>query len=140
VWRKKRKAILIVAGVLYVVFGILAFFDIPGGHEEHHHSFAHNLTHIILGLILLFVTTKTNPRVRKVLCFFFTSAYCLIGLFGAGMSKTATLKIVPGIVEFHAGDYGVHLATAFFFFVIAGFKRSDKAEKGKLQFLKLFLF
>jgi hypothetical protein len=128
VWKRKRKAVLIAAGILYLVFGLLAFFDIPGGHEEHHHTFAHNLTHILLGLVLLFFTTKTNPRVRKALCFFFAAAYSAIGLAGAFMSKAATLKVLPGIIEFHAGDYGVHLATAFFFFVLGTLKRSDKAE------------
>ena len=119
---------MIVAGVLYVLFGVLAFFDIPGGHEEHHHSFAHNLTHIVLGLVLLFVTTKTNPHARKALCFVFAAAYCLIGLFGVFMSKAATLKVVPGVIEFHAGDYGVHFATAFLFFILGGLRRSDRVQ------------
>src|SRR5687768_2770606 len=117
-WRKRRKTLLIMAGLLYVTFGILAFFDIPGGHDEHHHTYAHNFTHIILGLGLLVVTLRCPARVRQSLCFGFATAYVLIGLCGAFMGKSATLKLVPGVIEFHAGDYGVHLATAFFFFIL----------------------
>jgi hypothetical protein len=118
---KKRKVALIVAGGLYVIFGILAFFGIPGGHEEHHHTFAHNLTHIVLGLVLLSVTLKVSSRARQWLCFSFAVGYWVIGACGALIPKTATLAIVPGIIEFHAQDYGVHFATGCFFLVLALF-------------------
>jgi hypothetical protein len=117
--RKKRKVALIGAGVLYVIFGILAFFNIPGGHEEHHHTFAHNLTHIVLGVVLLSVTLNVRSRARQWLCFAFAVGYWIIGACGALIPKTATLAIVPGIIEFHAQDYGVHFASGCFFLVLA---------------------
>ena len=126
-WRKRRKTLLIVAGVLYVLFGILAFFDIPGGHGEHHHTLAHNLTHIILGGVLLVVTLRVPPAARRRRCFGFAAAYVVIGFFGLAMGRQATLALVPGIIEFHAGDYAVHLATALFFLVLGLLRRSDSA-------------
>ncbi|HTG43689.1 MAG TPA: hypothetical protein VK633_04080 [Verrucomicrobiae bacterium] len=118
---------LIIAGILYVAFGILAFFGVPGGHESEHHTYAHNLTHIILGLTLLVITWRFRAPVRQVLCFVFAMIYCVIGLYGTFAGKHAMLKIVPGLVEFHAGDYMVHLATAFFFFALTMIRRSDRA-------------
>jgi hypothetical protein len=124
---KKRKKLLVVAGVLYVLFGVLAFFNIPGGHDEHHHTFAHNVTHILLGILLVAAALLWPPKTRRTLCFCFAAGYTLIGMAGATLGKSATLVLLPGLVEFHAGDYGVHLATAFFFLVLGIFRRSDVA-------------
>jgi uncharacterized membrane protein len=127
-WQRKRKTILVIAGVLYVLFGILAFFNIPGGHDEHHHTFAHNLTHIVLGLILFGVAVGSRPAVRQKLCLVFTFGYFVISFVGAIIGTHGTLVIVPGLIEFHAGDYTVHLATGIFFAALSLFKRSDRRE------------
>jgi len=126
VWRKRRKTVLVVASILYVVFGILAFFNLPDGHDEHHHTFAHNLTHIVLGLVLFGVTLRCPPAVRQKLCAGFAFGYFIISFVGAIVGQHAMLVIVPGLIEFHAGDYMVHLATGLFFAALAVLKRSDE--------------
>lgn len=108
-----------------MLFGILAFFNIPGGHDEHHHSFAHNLTHIVLGVILFGVALGSRSAVRQKLCLTFAFGYFIISFLGAIIGTHATLVIVPGLIEFHAGDYTVHLATGLFFAALSLFKRSD---------------
>jgi hypothetical protein len=85
------------------------------------------LTHIILGVTLLVITLRFPAPVRQVLCFAFAMVYCVVGLYGTFKGKDAMLKIVPGLVEFHAGDFTVHLATAFFFFALTLIRRSDGA-------------
>lgn len=124
-WRKRRKTLLVIAGILYVIFGILAFFDIPGGHDEHHHTVAHNLTHIVLGSVLIGLTLLSPSTVRQRACFVFAAAYFVISVLGVVAGKHATLPILPGVIEFHAGDYGVHLGTGLFFLVLGLLKRSD---------------
>ena len=119
---------LVVAGILYVVFGVLAFFNIPGGHEEHHHTFAHNLTHIVLGVILFGVAVSSRPSVRQKLCVVFAFGYFAISLVGAIIGEHAMLVLVPGVIEFHAGDYPVHLVTGLFFAALSIVKRSDQRE------------
>src|SRR5687768_10956707 len=126
VWRKRRKAVLVLASILYVVFGILAFFNIPGGHDEHHHTFAHNLTHIILGLVLFGVAVRSRPIIRQKLCVAFAIGYFIISFVGAIVAKHAMLVVIPGLIEFHAGDYTVHLATGLFFAALSIVKRSDE--------------
>ena len=117
---------MVVAGVLYLIFGILAFFNIPGGHDEHHHTFAHNLTHIILGLILFCVAMFSRPTVRQKLCVAFAIGYFIISFLGAIIGRHATVVVIPGLMEFHAGDYTVHLATGLFFAALCLLKRSDQ--------------
>ena len=128
-WQKRRKTVLIIAGVLYVLFGILAFFNIPGGHDRHHHTSAHNLTHIVLGAILFGIATLSRPSTRQRLCIVFAFGYFTIAFLGAVIGKDAMLVIVPGIIEFHAGDYVVHLVTALFFAAIALLKRSSRVDQ-----------
>ena len=117
---------MVVASILYVVFGILAFFNIPGGHDEHHHTFAHNLTHIILGLVLFGVAVRSRPAVRQTLCVVFAIVYFIISFVGAVVADHVMLVVIPGFVEFHAGDYTVHLATGLFFGALSIVKRSDE--------------
>ena len=117
---------MVIASILYVVFGILAFFNIPGGHDEHHHTFAHNLTHIVLGLVLFGVTMRFRPAVRQKLCVGFAIGYFIISFLGEIIGKHAMLVIIPGLIEFHAGDYTVHLATGLFFAALSMLKRSDE--------------
>jgi hypothetical protein len=125
-WQKRRKTVLIVAGVLYVIFGVLAFFNIPGGHDDHHHTFAHNLTHIVLGAVLFIVANLSRPVTRQRLCLVFAFGYFAISFLGAVIGQHAMLVIIPGLIEFHAGDYTVHLATGLFFAALAVVKRSDQ--------------
>ena len=117
---------MVVASILYVVFGILAFFNIPGGHDEHHHTFAHNLTHIVLGVVLFAVAIRSRPAIRQKLCVAFAIGYFIISFLGAIIGTHATVALIPGLVEFHAGDYTVHLATGLLFAALSIVKRSDE--------------
>lgn len=134
--RKKRKVVLIIAGLLYVIFGILAFFNIPGAHGEHHHTYPHNLTHIILGVVLLAVTVRCPAFARRFLCYVFAIGYLIIGACGTRAAKDATFTIVPGMVEFHAGDYSVHFATGLFFLVLALLRPSDQPASKQMDIPK----
>jgi hypothetical protein len=123
---KKRKKLLIVAALLYLLFGVLAFFNIPGGHGEHHHTFAHNLTHIVLGMLLLWITFRFSPSGRQAACLILAASYVFLGAYGASLGETFTIAIIPEVVEFHAGDYAVHLATGMLFLGLGTLKRSNQ--------------
>ena len=131
-WQKRRKTLLIVSGTLYVVFGVLAFFNVPGGHDKHHHTFAHNLTHIVLGILLVVIAMRSRPAVRQKLCFIFAAGYFLISFVRAVVGEHTTLVIIPEVIEFHAGDYSVHFATALFFLALGVFRRSDERVRSRI--------
>jgi hypothetical protein len=64
--------------------------------------------------------------VRQVLCFAFALVYCVIGVYGTFIGESAMFKIVPGVVEFHAGDYtnpiaGLPLSISAFCFQLCVF-------------------
>jgi hypothetical protein len=125
-----RKALLILFGVLFIAFGVSAFFGVPGGHEASHHTIGHNLTHIIAGLIMLDIALVGTAGSRRGFCFAFGAMYLLIGLFGI-FSEQDSLRIIPGLIEFHLEDNWVQIATGLLFFAL-GLLRKDSAYPQQL--------
>jgi hypothetical protein len=117
-----RKTLLIICGVLFTAFGISAFFGVPGGHDESHHTVGHNLTHIIAGLLVLDVALVSSARGRRGFCFVFGAVYLLIGMFGV-FSGRDSLRIVPGVLEFHLEDDWIQIATGLLFVALGFLKR-----------------
>src|SRR5688572_18924449 len=98
-----RKTLLIIFGALFIAFGISAFFGVPGGHDTSHHTLGHNLTHIVAGLAVLYAAFIGSSGTRRSFCFVFGAIYLAIGLFGV-FSVRDSLRLVPGLIEFHLED------------------------------------
>jgi hypothetical protein len=123
--RHLRKGVLIVFGVLFIAFGIGAFLGIPGGHDTSHHTIGHNLTHILAGFGILAVALTGRSATRKRFCFAFGTVYLLIGLCGVFTDKDS-LRIIPGVVEFHLDDAWVQIATGLLFVALGMLKSTAK--------------
>jgi hypothetical protein len=117
-----RKTLLILFGALFIAFGIGAFVGFPGAHDSHHHQVAHNLTHIIAGVLILYVALVGNTGARRSFCFTFGLVYFAIGLVGV-FSVKDSLRLVPGLIEFHLEDDWVQMATGALF-VLLGLLKS----------------
>jgi hypothetical protein len=117
-----RQTLLVVLGALFIAFGLGAFLGVPGGHDASHHSVGHNLTHIIAGLAILEVALMGNSASRRSFCFAFGAVYVAIGLLGV-FTERDSLRLVPGVVEFHLEDAWVQIATGLLFLALGLFKR-----------------
>ena len=60
-----RKTVLVIFGALFIAFGVGAFFGVPGGHDVLHHTVAHNLTHIITGVLVLYAAMTGDSGTRR---------------------------------------------------------------------------
>ena len=109
-----RKGLLILFGLLFMAFGVSAFFGVPGAHESSHHTIGHNLTHIIAGLLVLDIALVGTANGRRGFCFVFGAMYLLIGMFGI-FSERDSLRIIPGLIEFHLEDNWVQIVTGLLF-------------------------
>jgi hypothetical protein len=109
-----RKGLLVVFGALFIAFGIGAFFGVPGGHDASHHTIGHNFTHIIAGLAVLWVAFTGDSASRQRFCFAFGAVYLAIGVFGV-FSVRDSLRVLPGVVEFHLDDEWVQIGTGLLF-------------------------
>ena len=116
-----RKGFLILFGLLFIGFGVSAFFGVPGGHEASHHTIGHNLTHIVAGLLVLDIALVGTAGGRRGFCVAFGAMYLLIGVFGA-FSERDSLRVIPGLIEFHLEDNWVQIGTGLLF-VALGFVR-----------------
>jgi hypothetical protein len=109
-----RKTLLLIFGALFIAFGIGGFFGVPGAHDAQHHTLGHNLTHIIAGLAVIYAAWIGGSATRRSFCFAFGMIYLAIGIFGV-FSGRDSLRIVPGLVEFHLEDDWVQIATGALF-------------------------
>ncbi|HMJ91227.1 MAG TPA: DUF4383 domain-containing protein, partial [Candidatus Acidoferrum sp.] len=124
-----RKGLLVLFGALFIAFGIAAFFGVPGGHDASHHTVGHNLTHIIAGIAVLAVAIAGTSGTRRWFCFAFGAMYLAIGLFGVfGVSDS--LRIIPGVLEFHLEDDRIQLATGLLFVALGLLKKVPRTTPG----------
>jgi hypothetical protein len=125
-WRMKRqhvrRTLLILFGALFILFGIGAFVGVPGSHDAGHHRLAHNLTHIIAGVMIVYVALVGGSGTRRSFCFAFGAVYLAIGLFGV-FSTLDSLRIVPGLIEFHLEDDWIQMVTGALFIVLGLLKK-----------------
>jgi len=124
-----RKGLLLLFGLLFIAFGVSAFFGVPGAHDASHHTIGHNLTHILAGVVVLSMALGGNSGTRRWFCFVFGAIYFAIGLFGM-FSVRDSLRLVPGVLEFHLEDDWVQMGTGLLFIVIGLLKKvPEKDEK-----------
>ena len=127
-----RKTLLILFGVLFIAFGVGAFFGVPGGHDGSHHAIGHNLTHIIAGLLVLDVALIGSSATRRSFCFVFGAVYMAIGVFGV-FSVRDSLRLVPGLIEFHLEDEWIQIATGLLFIAIGLLKKVPAVPRRRVR-------
>jgi hypothetical protein len=125
-----RRTLLLILGALFIAFGIGAFFGFPGAHDGDHHRVAHNLTHIIAGILILYVALVGSSGARRSFCFTFGLVYFAIGLAGV-FSVKDSLRLVPGLIEFHLEDNWVQMATGALFIALGFLKRLPARYSGR---------
>lgn len=123
-----RKALLLLFGGLFIAFGIGAFFGMPGGHDASHHTVGHNLTHIIAGVTVIAVAWAGSSETRRWFCFAFGAIYVAIGIFGV-YSERDSLRLLPGLLEFHLEDDWVQIGTGLLFIFLGLLKPREISSR-----------
>ena len=111
--------------MLFIAFGIGAFLGVPGGHDASHHTIGHNITHIVAGLLVLNIALAGTSGTRRHFCFLFGAIYFAIGVFGL-FSVRDSLRLIPGVIEFHLEDDWVQLATGLLFIALGLLKKAPE--------------
>lgn len=114
------KTICTFLGVVFILVGLTGFakHDLLGAHL----SAAHNVVHLLSGIIALYLGLKGSLSAAKTFCIVFGAVYLLLGvvgfLLGAGEGKI--LAVLPGTLEFGTMDHLIHIALGVIF-LIGGF-------------------
>ena len=122
------KLVCKILGVVFVLVGIAGF--VMPGFLGTHLSLAHNLVHIISGIIALYFGFAGSASAARGFCIVFGLVYLLLGVVGfvlghpgastiAGMmmEDSKLWKVIPGTLELGRMDHIVHCLLGVLFLI-----------------------
>ena len=126
----------LIAGVVFLLVGIIGFVkpDLMGTHL----SMAHNLVHIVSGIIALYFGFAASLSAARSFALAFGAVYLLLGIVGfiMGSPGTSTIagmamedgrlwKLLPGTLELGTADHAVHILLGIVFLAGALLTKAD---------------
>ncbi|MDT4952434.1 MAG: hypothetical protein QOJ02_572 [Acidobacteriota bacterium] len=135
------KTICKLLGVVLLLVGIIGF--VKPGFLGTHLSMAHNLVHILSGIIALYFGFAASLSAARGFCLAFGAVYLLLGICGfiLGSAQPTTLtnmtdmaadtrlwKVIPGTLELGTADHAVHLLLGILFLVGALMTKTNYAR------------
>lgn len=115
------KTIVLVLGVVFVLVGILGFFNDPvlGIFEV---DMVHNIVHLASGVLALLAVSMGEPS-AKTFAKIFGLVYALVAILGLVMGTDEKLL---GLMEINSADNWLHVLLALVF-LFAGFSKSSSS-------------
>src|SRR5437588_10754193 len=114
------KTVCKILGLIFVIVGIAGIFshNLLGAHL----NMAHNMVHIVSGVIALYFGFSGSPGGARAFCLIFGVVYLLLGICGflLGHEGVATMagmagadpklwKVLPGTLELGKMDHIIHI-------------------------------
>jgi Domain of unknown function (DUF4383) len=135
------KTICKLLGVVFLLVGLIGFIkpDLLGAHL----SMAHNLVHILSGIIALYFGFAGSLSGARGFCLAFGAVYLLLGIVGFIMGSPGTpevanmasmgadnrlWKVIPGTLELGTADHAIHILLGILFLVGALLTKTDVAR------------
>jgi hypothetical protein len=130
------KTICKLLGVIFLLVGVIGFAkpDLMGTHL----SMAHNLVHILSGIVALYFGFAGTLSGARGFALAFGAVYLLLGICGfilgapgssaiAGMTMedSRLWKLIPGTLEFGTADHAIHILLGIIFLIGALMTRTD---------------
>lgn len=131
------KTICKLLGVVFLLVGIIGFIkpDLLGAHL----SMAHNLVHIISGILALYFGFAASLSAARGFALAFGAVYLLLGIVGFIMGGPGTSgiagysamedgrlwKVIPGTLELGTADHAIHILIGIIFLVGALMTKAD---------------
>lgn len=135
------KTICKLLGVVFILVGLIGF--IKPGFAGTHLSMAHNLVHILSGIIALYFGFAGSLSGARGFCLAFGAVYLLLGIVGfimgspqaPSMANMADMgvdnrlwKVLPGTLELGTADHAVHILLGIVFLIGALMTKADYAR------------
>ncbi|MDT4967987.1 MAG: hypothetical protein QOJ64_2724 [Acidobacteriota bacterium] len=132
------KTICKLLGVVLLLVGIIGF--IKPGFAGTHLSMAHNLVHILTGIIALYFGFAASLSAARGFSLAFGAIYLLLGIVGFIMGAPAAptmanmaemgvdnrlWSVIPGTLELGTADHAVHILLGIVFLVGALMTKAD---------------
>jgi hypothetical protein len=135
------KTICKLLGVVFLLVGIIGF--VQPGFLGTHLSMAHNLVHILSGIIALYFGFAGSLSGARGFALAFGAVYLLLGIVGfimgapgsptiANMTDMAAdnrlWKVIPGTLELGTADHAVHILLGIVFLIGALMTKTDRGR------------
>jgi len=106
-----------IVGVVFLLVGILGF--VMPGLLGAHLSMAHNIVHLVSGVLALYIGLKGSAGAAKTFCLVFGVVYLLLGIVGfvAGTGADRMLVVIAGQLELGTVDHAIHILLGIVFLV-----------------------
>ena len=133
------KTICKLLGVLFLLVGIIGFVkpDFAGTHL----SMAHNLVHIVSGILALYFGFAGTLSAARGFALAFGAVYLLLGIVGfvLGAPDASTIanmtaqdnrlwKVIPGTLELGTADHAIHILLGIIFLAGGLLTKTDLAR------------
>ena len=101
------KTVCKILGVVFLLVGVAGFAapNLLGAHLNP----AHNLVHIISGVIALYLGFAGSLSAAKMFCLVFGVVYLGLGVLGMGMGTGADKMWEVGPLHLGTADHGIHI-------------------------------
>ena len=101
------KTVCKILGVVFLLVGVAGFAapNLLGAHLNP----AHNLVHILSGVIALYLGFAGSLSAAKMFCLVFGVVYLGLGVLGLGMGTGANRMWHVGPLELGTADHGIHM-------------------------------
>ncbi|HYJ45926.1 MAG TPA: DUF4383 domain-containing protein [Pyrinomonadaceae bacterium] len=120
------KTICKLLGVVFLLVGLIGFVkpDLLGAHL----TLAHNLVHIVSGIIALYFGFSGTLSGARGFCLAFGAVYLLLGIVGFIMGDAANdrmLNIIPNQLMLGTRDHAIHILLGVLFLIGALATKTD---------------
>ena len=108
------KTVCKILGVVFLLVGVCGFFapNLLGAHL----SPAHNLVHIVSGIIALYFGFAGSLSGAKTFCLVFGVVYLALGILGLALGQPPDrMWNVAGILHLGTADHGIHVLLGIIF-------------------------
>jgi hypothetical protein len=107
------KTVCKILGVVFLLVGVLGFAkaDLLGAHL----SPAHNIVHLVSGVIALYFGFAGTLSGAKAFSLVFGVVYMALGILGMAMGTGADRMLMLGPLHFGQADHGIHILLGVIF-------------------------
>ena len=108
------KTVCKILGLVFLLVGLLGFTQVLA-FTQAHLTPAHNMVHIVSGVIALYFGFAGSLSGARGFCLVFGIVYLALGLFGMLMGTDPGKMWHVGPLEFGTADHGIHLVLGAIF-------------------------
>lgn len=119
------KTIATILGIVFLIVGIAGFVNhnLLGAHL----SMAHNVIHIVSGVISLYLGLQGSLSATAAFAIAFGLIYLLLGIAGYLIGGNGLFRVIPGTLELGPMDHNIHIVIGVVYLLAGLYSKTRNA-------------